>query len=393
MTPVWLLGPLLLQDDCALAFCHAAISPSSPSINAERYASPTSSVIDHDTLPFAYSPSVPIAIDAVRKAFRITQYLQSRMSDITTLTKDDASPVTVADFASQAAVLQHLQQHLPVTESKVFLAEEESKNLTPLVTGQVLRAVDQEASVSIADEQTLRDCIDLGQTFFSSKELSPSTYWCLDPIDGTKGFLRKGQYCVALGLVENGSPTIGILACPNLPFDDDSEQVGCIFVACKDHGCYQLDLNGAEKPRKIGIGYNPLPPLSATKSRFCVGVEQGFGDPTGKAKDMAKYLHGSLDENDDIVHAIRMDSQAKYGVVARGNGEFYVRLPRPDYQEWIWDVAPGVLVLEEAGGKVTDAHGNPLDFSTGAKLSNNYGVLGAIDESLYQALLKAYQSK
>jgi HAL2 family 3'(2'),5'-bisphosphate nucleotidase len=208
----------------------------------------------------------------------------------------------------------------------------------------------------------------------------------LDPIDGTKGFLRKEQYCVALALLEDGIPTIGILACPNLPFDSDS--VGCIFVACKGKGCFQLSLAEPIRPRRLEKTDADI--REPSTARFCVGVEQGFADPVGKCKDMAKLLHGRLADDGEILHSIRMDSQAKYGVVARGDAEFYVRLPKAEFRDWIWDVAPGVLVLEEVGGIVTDADGNPLDFTNGAKLSSN-GVLGAINAELHQALLDAYR--
>ena len=77
---------------------------------------------------------------------------------------------------------------------------------------------------------------------------------------------------------------------------------------------------------------------------------------------------------------IRMDSQAKYAAVARGDASIYLRLPNPktpDYREKIWDHAAGALVVEEAGGRVTDVHGQPLDFSAGAKLERNRGVIAS----------------
>jgi 3'-phosphoadenosine 5'-phosphosulfate (PAPS) 3'-phosphatase len=43
--------------------------------------------------------------------------------------------------------------------------------------------------------------------------------WILDPIDGTKGFIRGEHFCVALGMAHDGVPTIGVLGCPNLPFE------------------------------------------------------------------------------------------------------------------------------------------------------------------------------
>jgi 3'(2'), 5'-bisphosphate nucleotidase len=77
---------------------------------------------------------------------------------------------------------------------------------------------------------------------------------------------------------------------------------------------------------------------------------------------------------------VRMDSQAKYAVLATGHGELYLRLlspKRPDYREKIWDQAAGSLLVEESGGMVTDLDGKPLDFSAGKTLANNRGILAS----------------
>ena len=73
-----------------------------------------------------------------------------------------------------------------------------------------------------------------------------------------------------------------------------------------------------------------------------------------------------------------MDSQAKYGSIARGAGDLYLRLPvRKDYEEKIWDHAAGDVIVREAGGEVTDAEGRRLDFSMGRTLKRNKGVVAA----------------
>ena len=60
-------------------------------------------------------------------------------------------------------------------------------------------------------------------------------YWTLDPVDGTKGFLRHDQYVVALALIEHGRPVLGVLGCPNLPCDLRSPEQGkgCLLTAVK----------------------------------------------------------------------------------------------------------------------------------------------------------------
>ena len=61
----------------------------------------------------------------------------------------------------------------------------------------------------------------------------------------------------------------------------------------------------------------------------------------------------------------------------------------PDYRENIWDHAAGYLVVAEAGGRVTDVHGNALDWSQGKRLENNIGVLatnGLMHDEVVRAL-------
>jgi 3'(2'), 5'-bisphosphate nucleotidase len=74
---------------------------------------------------------------------------------------------------------------------------------------------------------------------------------------------------------------------------------------------------------------------------------------------------------------VRMDSQAKYALLAAGKGEIYLRLlseDRQSYREKVWDQAAGSLLVEEAGGKVTDLDGRRLDFSKGKRLLANRGL-------------------
>ena len=85
-----------------------------------------------------------------------------------------------------------------------------------------------------------------------------------------------------------------------------------------------------------------------------------------------------------------MDSQVKYGVVASGDAEIYLRLPtRVGYVEKIWDHAAGAIVVEEAGGRASDMYGAPLDFTQGRRLEKNRGVIvtnGAIHDRVIEAV-------
>ena len=112
-------------------------------------------------------------------------------------------------------------------------------------------------------------------------------------------------------------------------------------------------------------------------------VESAHGDPA-----VVRAVIDDLGFGGDIV---RVDSQVKYGVVASGGAEIYLRpLSRPDYRERIWDHAAGVIVTEEAGGRVTDITGKPLDFSRGKRLEDNRGVL-ATNGSLHDRVVESLE--
>ncbi len=72
---------------------------------------------------------------------------------------------------------------------------------------------------------------------------------------------------------------------------------------------------------------------------------------------------------------VRLDSQVKYGAIACGLAEVYLRpRSRPEYRDCIWDHAAGTAVVEAAGGRVNDLDGRPLDFTRGTRLEGNRGA-------------------
>ena len=86
-----------------------------------------------------------------------------------------------------------------------------------------------------------------------------------------------------------------------------------------------------------------------------------------------------------------MDSQAKHVTVAAGASDLLMRFP-PDaeFHDAVWDQAAGSLLIEEAGGRVTDLAGQPLDFTGGRRLLRNTGML-ASNGLLHRAALEAVQ--
>ena len=143
------------------------------------------------------------AIAAVADACRVTRAVQAELDKAGTITKADYSPVTIADFAAQAVVCQRL--HLDLGRFDL-VGEESAEDLRKAARGDTARAVcDAVRTVwpSLQDAAVL-DAIDFG-----NHDATASSYWTLDPVDGTKGFLRRGQYAVSLALIEDGKVVSG----------------------------------------------------------------------------------------------------------------------------------------------------------------------------------------
>ncbi len=320
-----------------------------------------------------YERELAVAADAVRRASALCARVQSEIAG-SVLEKKDRSPVTIADFGSQAVVCHALRASFP---DDAVVAEEASDALKEAESRPLLeRVVDAVAGWHPdVDAQTVCDWIDIG-----AGDAHGSRHWTLDPIDGTKGFLRGEQYAVALALIENGEVVVAVLGCPNLAVGHGTDSRGLMMAAIKGEGVRAMALNGADAAFSVTTSGTS----DSTQARFCESVESGHTDHS-EAAEVARTLGiaGS---------SVRLDSQAKYAVVARGEADIYMRLPtRPGYVEKIWDHAAGSLVVTEAGGTVTDIHGAPLDFSRGRGLSANAGVI-ATNGKLHDQVIAALDS-
>lgn len=296
--------------------------------------------------------------EAIWKAWLLTKAVQKNEIDFTT--KDDKSPVTVADFGSQAIIHHFLKTNYPNDE---IISEETADALREDfdLKKKVFQYVSEIMNSKIKEEDLL-DLIDY-------RGIKSSRRWYLDPIDGTKGFLRDGQYAIALALVENNIIQYGILGCPN--FDG-----GVLLEAEKGRGttCYfPPNLNGILKANVSKVS-------KLENVTFCNSFEKAHS--SSDAIEELKLKIGNVNE------IIKIDSQAKYALVALGKADAYIRVST-SYVQHGWDHAAGIIIVQEAGGKVTDINGKEIDFSTGQDLSNNSGIV-ASNGLVHDMLVEAY---
>lgn len=225
-------------------------------------------------------------------------------------------------------------------------------------------------------------------------------HWVLDPVDGTLGFVRGDQYAVALAMIDDGEVVIGVLGCPNYPVKDDGlklknvkGELGCVMYTKKGSGkAWMQPLihqderlewpNSARLVRVSSVG----DPALAT---FC--------EPVEKTTTNHSFTAGVATTAGLRKKPLRVYSMVKYAAIARGEAEIYMRFAAGGYKEKIWDHAAGVLLVQEAGGVVTDAGGCPLNFSRGIYLEGlDRGIIACsgfhLHEKIVQAVYASWES-
>ncbi len=297
------------------------------------------------------------AVDIVAEVCELTRRVQEDVVAAgDAVTKGDRSPVTLADLAAQVVVSVRLAE---VFAEDPLLAEEDSAALarSQEMSHQVLEQAQRHVP-SLSVERAAR-ALDRG----GHAGGGTGRYWVLDPIDGTKGFLRGDQYAVALALVADGSVVVGALGCPNLPDPASAIGAGGILSAIRGAGSVSHDLEGRLRGSvQVDDVHDP------SAAVVCESVEAAHAAHSIQARIACRLGVKAP--------PYRIDSQCKYAVVARGEASIYLRLPRDaSYREKVWDHAAGSLIIEEAGGRVSDLDGRSLDFSQGRLLGAHRGIV------------------
>lgn len=304
---------------------------------------------------------------AVAEASSVCRKVQKDLNRIRSITKDDRSPVTIADFASQAVIAHRMTEALgPIR----LVAEEDSASLRTSENADRLREV-VEAVRLVWPDATTDDV--LGAIDIGNHDGSGRSFWTLDPIDGTKGFLRGAQYAISLAWIDHEHVVLGVLGCPNLSADfsrafDDPDPHGTMYSAYGGTGVYE---QRADKPDDPGVRLRLLDREEGEVIRMCESVEAAHSKHSATEQIMARVAPGGYE-------SVRLDSQCKYAVVARGQADAYLRMPtKKGYREKIWDHAAGSIIATEAGCPVSDINDIGLDFSHGTTLELNRGIVCA----------------
>jgi 3'(2'), 5'-bisphosphate nucleotidase len=363
--------------------------------------------------------------------------------------------VTVADFTVQALVIDYLSAHFPEDR---FIAEEDSAALQSDANAHTRELILQTLVLATGEhwsQQRLFDTLDKG-TFagYPAAHRSPppasdrhcgegsvgtsggrrqGRVWVLDPIDGTKGFLRGEHYCIALALLVDGRPQLSVLGCPNLnmrrvfetrPTDvarmgvitppyllrrcDDGSGVagatdrcndqnnttglsvfppesGSIYYAVSGRGAHCRSL-GMSEASALDVEVSAAADGDMRNTILCESSEASHGN-----RDITTGVYTRLKLRTDYLW---LDGQCKYSVVGAGGAQAYLRLPPFGYRERVWDHAPGSHFVSEARGRVTDLSGNDLDFSCDGRFLKESvtGIIASAGGETHARLLAAVAS-
>jgi len=170
------------------------------------------------------------------------------------------------------------------------------------------------------------------------------------------------------------SIVLAAMGCPNLPYHGEpgdpsaGSPIGVLFIAERDSGARMMPLFEAIAD-DAGEPITAATPATTAEARYAESVEAAHSNQSDAARIGAAL--GITAE------PVRLDSQTKYAMVARGDASIYLRVPRGDYRENIWDHAAGLLIVEEAGGRVSDVEGRPFDITTGQRMTDNRGAVVA----------------
>ncbi|MEL6149239.1 MAG: inositol monophosphatase family protein [Chloroflexota bacterium] len=307
-------------------------------------------------------------IGATQQAATLCRTIQARGFNASS--KDDDSPVTIADYGTQALICRAIQQHFP---GEAVIGEEGGDAFKELVSAEGQAQVASLIGSILGQDVSVPDVIgwlDYGRDVTSART------WVIDPIDGTVGFVNGRYYAICVGVMHDLVPLEAVVGLPRSPIDTD----GTIIFTDGE----TVTAMGMDGDNRRGVQASQR---GATDEILIVDSIKLSEPEAAEAKRvrMAARIDGARME--------LYDSQLKYAMIAAGYGDVFVRLPRDTQADphKIWDHASGAALLRAAGGKITDVMGMPLDFSQGTTLPHLGFVATNGNEELHGRIVAALQ--
>jgi len=224
-----------------------------------------------------------IAEDAGRAILNIYQ-----LDNVDIQTKSDQSPLTQADLTSHNIILSALSK----LDSEIPVLSEESEKF----------------------------------------KVEASTFWCVDPLDGTKEFIkRNGEFTVNIALIQNHVPVLGVI---HIPVKNES------FVAMKGFGADKIYNNQHHQlPKQNKLSKHPI----------IFAISRSHSNQ--QTQDFIKHHQADT---------IAAGSSIKLCLLTEGKVDAYPRFGPTS----LWDMAAGHAILKETGGEIYDLNYKPLIYNT-----------------------------
>jgi 3'(2'), 5'-bisphosphate nucleotidase len=227
--------------------------------------------------------------------------MQVYCRDFSATQKEDKSPLTEADTAAHEVIIRHLQRLQP--------------------------------ALPILSEEAVGD--------FSGAD-DAGRYWLVDPLDGTKEFIkRNGEFTVNIALIEQGRAILGVVYAPVL---------NVAYLAAEGLGAFKVGADGLRVPIRVAEH-------KAGSSWRVVGSRSHAGD------SLTAFLH-QLGTHE----LMSMGSSLKFCLVAEGAADVYPRMGPTS----LWDTAAAQCVVEQAGGRVVQLTGEPISYADPSVVLNPF---------------------
>ncbi len=169
----------------------------------------------------------------------------------------------------------------------------------------------------------------------TEKRLRSKRVWIIDPLDGTKGFSEKqDDFAVQIGLVENGIPVLGVVFQPIGDVLYSAVRGGGAFMTTPESSARRLQVSDKQQFDEMTLAVS-----RSHRSKRMGRILEHFAFEK-------EFPHGSVG--------------LKVGFVARQSADLYIHLsPHTKF----WDTASPQIIIEEAGGRLTDIYGEEIDYS------------------------------